>query len=393
MAQEHSFSVFVEPASADEICASIFDRFTENGELVAIPVVGADGSVMGILRRTDFLVKLADRYGRPLFEKRDVTLLMDAKPLRVETATSVEELNQLLSVDETGALRDGFIVEHEGLYVGIGTANTILQANMRRAEERMVQLERAQIEAEAANRAKTNFLANMSHELRTPLNAIIGFSEIIINNISGSGMDQKHSGYVTDIRDSGQHLLNVINSILDMSKLEANAFALREDYESPAQISQQAMRIVEGQASRDNIRLLMDTGSVDCDLYADIQVMRQILLNLLSNAVKFSPSGSVVKVQLSINDSGALEIAVIDQGEGMDADALVQVMKPFVQADGKRARRHQGTGLGLPLVKAFTAAHDGEFILESEVGVGTCAKVILPASRVTTNAEADRDMI
>ncbi|RMB04457.1 ATP-binding protein [Eilatimonas milleporae] len=373
-------ATLVPPVLPQDLCAKVYDRFTDDAGLVAIPVV-ENGRPVGLMRRADFLVKLADRYGRPLFERRPVTTLMDAAPLLVETQTSIEDLNTLLVTEQQAAIQHGFIVVDNGIYKGIGTAYTLLQANMEKAQERMQALERAQLEAEAANRAKSNFLANMSHELRTPLNAIIGFSEFIIEGMKKGTDMTEHMGYVGDIRDSGQHLLNVINSILDMSKLEANAFELREDYEDPVIIAEQAVRIIAGQAKTHDVTVVLEGDETLCDLFADLQVVRQILLNLLSNAVKFSPAGGKVRLVLGGTEDGGIQFRVIDKGPGMSETDLARVMQPFVQADGAFARRHEGTGLGLPLVNAFAEAHGGSFRLESALGVGTTAIVTFPPSR------------
>lgn len=363
-----------------ELCGRIYERFTADANLAAI-AVARQGRPLGLLKRVDFLCKLADRFGRPLYEAKPVTALMDANPVVIEETASVERLNALLVADNGGALQHGFIVTENGFYKGIGTATTLLQANMVRAEQRMAALEVAQIQAEAASRAKTEFLANMSHELRTPLNAIIGFSDFLISEFDRGRDVSNICGYMQDIRSSGRHLLSVINSILDMSKIEAGAFSLNEDYCSPQELADQVLGVMEGMALVKNISLRAVGFEGDLDLFVDIRVMKQALMNLISNAIKFSSDNASVLLELFQLPSGELEICVCDNGPGMTQESLKRVLEPFVQAENGYDKRFEGSGLGLPLVKAFTEAHDGQFALESTQGVGTRARIRLPANR------------
>jgi two-component system cell cycle sensor histidine kinase PleC len=370
----------IAPVPPHATCGEVYERFHTDPVLVAIPVVTGDKPV-GVLKRIDFLIRLADRYGRPLYEKRPVAELMDASPLVIENNVALDQLNRALVGENKDSLQAGFIVVEDGVYVGIGTAYTLLKVNMERAERRMKDLEVARMEAEAATRARTQFLANMSHELRTPLNAIIGFAEFIMSEDVRGRDIRDHRGYIGDIRDSGKHLLGMINSILDLSKLEASAFVLREDYEAPREITGQVVRMMEGMAKARDIVLEHKSSGHQYDLHADIQVVKQVLINLISNAIKFSPTGSHVRITDRISPDGCIEFLVADKGPGMTADVLKRVMQPFVQADSGLARKHDGTGLGLPLVNAFVEAHGGKFQLSSKVGEGTVAHVVFPAER------------
>ncbi len=376
-------SVLVTPVSKDEQCGVVYDRFCEEDELVAIPVV-EKGRPIGLLKRLDFLTKLADRFGRPLFEAKPVTVLMDAEPVMVEESYTLDVMNALMMADE-GALRNGFIVMQNGYYVGIGTAAELLKANMVRAKKRMQALEFAQSKAESASQAKSQFLANMSHELRTPLNAIIGFSELILGRPEIQDKPKQITSYVGDIHHSGKHLLVVINSILDMSKIEAGSFQLNEDYYSPVELADQVIRIMEGMACTKKISLEVKGFPHDEDLLIDIQVMKQALINLVSNAIKFSPGGSTVTLEYMNFDYDGARIVVADNGPGMDKTCLQQVLEPFVQAETGHDRRFEGSGLGLPLVKAFIEAHGGRFVLKSDVGIGTRAAIYLPPERCRQN--------
>ncbi len=375
----------VPPVSPDTPCGVVFERFQADSNLVAIPVT-VKGVPKGLLKRTEFLIGFGDRFGRALFEKRPVTALMDSDPLMVDERLTVERLHEMLISDNRDALQDGFIVTEDGFYKGIGTSYTLLQLNMKRAEQRMLELDEARMEAEAATRSRSQFLANMSHELRTPLNAVIGFADFILAEKGrGRSVDDVWT-YVADIRDSGTHLLGVINSILDFSKLEANAFNLREDYEAPQEIIHRVVRMMTAAAKSRSIRLMVDAEDLGVELHADIQVTKQILINLVSNAIKFSPSESEIHVSHKLTTAKQIEFVVLDNGPGMSEEVLDKVMEPFEQADAGLARRHEGTGLGLPLVKAFTEAHGGTFRLESAVGSGTRGIVTFPPDRTVDQA-------
>ena len=249
----------------------------------------------------------------------------------------------------------------------------------RRAEQGLKQ---ATESAELANRAKTKFLANMSHELRTPLNAIIGFSEIMRDGMFGPLGNERYREYAVDIHDSGRHLLNVIDDILDISKIEAGRYAIEEQEIDLAEVLHWSAEMMRARTmdKRQKVSLyLLDDMPNIC---ADQRAMRQIMLNLLSNAAKFTPADGRIDIALSLTDAGDLSVAVRDTGIGIPADKLDEVMEPFGQVDDTNAREHGGTGLGLPITKSLIEMHDGSFRLESTIGSGSTATMTLPASRL-----------
>lgn len=256
----------------------------------------------------------------------------------------------------------------------------------RRAEQGLKQ---ATESAELANRAKTKFLANMSHELRTPLNAIIGFSEIMRDGMFGPLGNERYREYAVDIHDSGRHLLNVIDDILDISKIEAGRYAIEEQEIDLAEVLHWSAEMMRARTTdkrqKVSLYLLDDMPSI-C---ADQRAMRQIMLNLLSNAAKFTPADGKIDIVLSLTDSGDLSIAVRDTGIGIPADKLNEVMEPFGQVDDTNARQHGGTGLGLPITKSLIEMHGGLFRLESTIGVGTMATMTLPASRLIWTKQSE----
>jgi len=248
-------------------------------------------------------------------------------------------------------------------------------------------LRRAKEEAELASRTKTEFLANMSHELRTPLNAIIGFAEIMYGEVFGALGDARYGEYAADIRDSGQHLLNLINDLLDVSKIEFGKVELTEETVDLATIIDSCMRLMRDRADQAGLDLTAHTSSDLPYLHADARRLKQILLNLMSNAVKFTPAGGRVTVRATVDEDG-IKIAVSDTGIGIAPHDLEKALRPFGQIDSRMTRKYQGSGLGLPLTKSMIELHGGSLRLESAVGRGSTATLSLPAARLVAPTTA-----
>jgi signal transduction histidine kinase len=238
--------------------------------------------------------------------------------------------------------------------------------------------------AEAANRTKSEFLANMSHELRTPLNAVIGFSEMIKVEMFGP-VSERYRGYATDIFNSGSHLLELINEILDLSKLEAGQFELTEEDVDLAEMILACLHLVEAQAQKSKIRISTALDPEVRLIRADDRRMRQILINLLSNAVKFTPEGGKIRVSSFLKNDG-LAIEVSDTGIGIAAEDMAKVMTSFGQVESKISRKYEGSGLGLPLAKHLVELHGGTMTIESQVDVGTTVTIVLPSDRIVHRA-------
>jgi len=244
------------------------------------------------------------------------------------------------------------------------------------------ELSQAKQRAEAASRMKTEFLANVSHELRTPLNSIIGFSEMIDNEAHGPIGHDKYRSYIRDINASGQHLLGVVNDILDISKIEVGEFELQEDQVDVAEIIETSLRIVHERAERAGIGVTSQVAPALPVLRGDARRVRQILLNLLSNSIKFTASGGRVSVRAANAPAGGVTVSVTDSGIGIAAEDIEKAMMPFGQVDGRLNRKYEGTGLGLPLAKSLTELHGGRLTLQSVVGEGTTVTLEFPAARV-----------
>jgi cell cycle sensor histidine kinase DivJ len=243
-------------------------------------------------------------------------------------------------------------------------------------KDQEAEMQRARKLAEDASMAKSRFLATIGHELRTPLNAIVGFSEMMTSGVVGD-LRPAHKEYATLIHQSGTHLIDVVNMLLDMSRLEAGKFELQTDSFQPDALVVPCLQMVDAMARERSVRLMTDVPKMLPMLVADERACRQILINLLTNAIKFSHEHSVVT--LSIRRQGRfINISVGDQGIGMDEDAVSRIGEPFFQVQEGLSRRYEGTGLGLSIVKGLVELHDGTLHANSMPGQGTTMTVLLP---------------
>ncbi len=261
-----------------------------------------------------------------------------------------------------------FRTEKDALIAELETAKAMSDEARRRAEE--------------ANLAKSRFLASMSHELRTPLNAILGFSEVMASEVLGPMGNPTYRDYARDVHDSGQHLLGLINEILDLSRIEAGRYQLNEEPVALLSVVEDCCHMMELRARNKGIRIVQDFESALPRLFADERAMRQITLNLLSNAIKFTPTGGEVRVRVGWTAGGGQYVSVKDNGPGIPADEIPVVLSAFGQGSIAIKSAEQGTGLGLPIVQGLVAMHGGEFDLQSKLREGTEAIAIFPPTRV-----------
>ena len=253
-------------------------------------------------------------------------------------------------------------------------------------EVRNADLDAARRAAEQASHAKSEFLATMSHELRTPLNAILGFSDLQCRELLGPIGHPRYREYAADIHASGEHLLDLITTILDISKAEAGKLEIEPVDVDPGLVLEATLPLIRTQAEAKRIRIVPDLPPVPLICRADPRALKQILLNLLSNAVKFTNEDGMVTVRLRQPGADEIEIVVRDTGIGIAADDLPRLMKPFEQETRGYSQRQGGTGLGLPLVDALVRLHGGTLRIESTVAVGTTATVCLPVSATARRA-------
>jgi len=248
--------------------------------------------------------------------------------------------------------------------------------------QRERQLIAAKEEAEAANRAKSSFLANMSHELRTPLTAIIGFAEVIADQHYGADAGERYRESATYIKASGQHLLRLVNDVLDVSKLAAGQLELAESVVDLAALLRECIGLLGSEAQQKKVTIVADLPADLPKLLAGELRLKQVFLNLLSNAVKFSRQGGRVSVAAEVSEAGALAVRLADQGIGMKPQDIPVALEPFRQIDNALSRPYEGTGLGLPLAKMLVEKHGGTLAVDSTLGVGTTVTVTLPAERL-----------
>jgi len=269
--------------------------------------------------------------------------------------------------------RLGTLLEHR--YSGLA----LLEAK-HQAEKAAIVANEAMLKAKAADRTKSKFLANMAHELRTPLNAIIGFSEIIkLDNIQPKENYPKYAKY---IHDSGSLLLKIINSILDIARIEAGKIELDEQIVSLDELIQSTITTIHPIAEKRFIDITCDILLVPARVRVDCVKFKQVMLNLLSNAVKFTEPGGRIQIGSVIETRGDLVISIRDTGIGIPPEQVEKVLEPFEQVEDHLTRRHEGTGLGLPIARSLIELHGGELVLSSDVGIGTTATLWLPRDRV-----------
>ncbi len=266
---------------------------------------------------------------------------------------------------------------------------TIMDITVRKQMEISLRLSKEQ--ADAANHAKSTFLANMSHELRTPLNAIIGFSQMMDQEMFGPLGHTKYAEYIRDIHFSARHLLDIINEVLDMSKIEAGRVELDESDVDIVDVIDNVVRLMAARSVDRQLQFNVQVPPSFPKLYADQRLIMQILINLVSNAVKFSKPKGVVEISAQLLPDEDMQLIVRDYGVGIPKDKIKEALEPFGQIHEAvlATQEHQGTGLGLPLARAMTELHGGNLVIDSDVDQGTTVYITFPARRVLAGKYAN----
>jgi signal transduction histidine kinase len=297
-------------------------------------------------------------------------------------------------VEKALAVPGGELGLPDGRWLGVSRSATsdggfvVIVSDISVLKERELMLQNAKEQAEAANRAKTEFLGNMGHELRTPLNAVIGFSEIIAKEMFGPVGQPSYKDFATDIQRSGNHLLGIINDILDIAKCEGGNLQITPE---PVDLDELFTVCAEAQrAACERGQLTLTVTPLDAPMWllADPSRIRRILQHLLSNAVKFTPAGGKIELTASRQAAGWIAVTVSDTGIGMREEDIPKALAPFGQIDGSLSRKYEGAGLGLPLCQVFAALHGGKLAIQSEPGRGTTVTVVLPEAIHETQSQA-----
>ncbi len=357
-----------------------YNILSRTPELPGIAIVDGD-EIVGFVDRISLLNRFSQHLMRDFYFRRSITLVMDREPLIIDAGAPISLLAERMSHEKPEALTAGYIITRNGRYAGIGTALAMMRANVEEAGLRAMELDAARNAAEQASHAKSLFLANMSHEFRTPLNAVIGFAEVLKLPAYGA-LSPQQSEYVEDIRLSGQHLLNLVNEILELSKAEVGKLDLHEEPTPLDALIEDCVRLTHIRARQVGLTLVRLPPRDGIDLLIDPVKARQILMNLLTNAIKFTPATGRIVLGAEAMPCGGVEIAVADTGIGMSADQIERAFEPFVQIDNRFNRQYEGTGLGLPLSRRLIELHGGSLRLESTPGVGTTARLYIPPERV-----------
>jgi PAS domain S-box-containing protein len=329
-----------------------------------------------LIGRTDFDVIASEEAA--VFRAIDIRMFAQGGPEENEEALTSPDGTQYWVLTRKSLLE----LPGQGRYI-VGMMSDITER--KRMEQDLIAAQTLAVEAkevaEEANRAKSQFLANMSHELRTPLNAVIGFSEVIKGERFGAITEPRYREYAEDIHRSGVHLLQLINDILDLTKIEAGKYELRDAEFDLVTAILEGVRMVRDLANHNGLMLRHMIPSDLPFLLGDERAIKQIIVNFLSNAVKFTPSGGIVEIAARLDADQAIVLSVTDTGIGMAHKDIPRALSPFRQLESSWGRKYEGTGLGLPLVKALIELHGGRLQIDSVPGRGTTVAAYFPASR------------
>jgi len=366
----------IAPTTPETTGAVMYEMFEADPDMMAVAVVNASGAPMGLIERSQFMLKFGSMHGRNLFAGRSVTLLMDESPLTVDHLTPISAFTDGALSQGPSDLLKGFIVVADGRYLGVGSVLSLLQAAHAESSRQAVLLRDSVEAAEAANRAKSSFLAMMSHEIRTPLNGVLGMTQAMAMD----PLSEQQRVRLDVVRQSGEALLAILNDILDLSKIESGKLTLESIDFDLGDIMRGAHSAFTALANKKGLSFSLDISGAEGVYRGDPTRVRQILYNLISNALKFTETGEI-KVWAEPIQQG-LRLAVSDTGVGIDPDKLASLFTKFTQADASTTRRFGGTGLGLSICRDLAEMMGGDIEAHSALGQGATFYVTLQIHRV-----------
>ena len=379
-----------EPITPDLSCGAVYDIFFRDDSCTIVAIV-EDGVPIGLLSRYEFFLKFASRFGRALYEKKPISVLLTDPPFEVDCEMSVDELSETFSGKLGAATHQGFVVTRDGKYLGVGNGVSLLKANVSQTAKRAAELERARREAESADQAKSAFLATMSHELRTPLNGVLGMNGLLLD----TDLDETQRDYAETVQDSGNALLDILNEILDYSKLEAGRLELETVTMSLNKLVPGMLSLVDAHVMAKNLGASFFFDPKVPDLVrGDPGRLRQILLNLVSNAIKFTDRGGFSIEITQEEDLGkfcVLRFAVTDTGIGIEEAVRQKLFAPFIQADSSTSRKYGGTGLGLSICRQLVGLMGGDVGILSTPGKGSTFHFTVKLEKVDAVEELDTE--
>ena len=369
MSRIGDFASSIQPIGADTPGAVVFERFQDEPDTLVIAVVDDDNRPIGLIERNAFTLKMAAEFGRALYARRPASTFMDGSPRILDADLDAETLFQSMDAANLGSLLDGFVVTEDGAYVGVGAGVHVLQAGSaihRRRAEAMgrlaLDLARAEQEARASSRAKSEFLAVMSHEIRTPLNGVLGVAALMERELK----DEAMRPYVRTILDSGASLLRLLTDALDMSRAEAGLMAFETGPINLERLAADLNALWTPRALEKRLKLTINLDGADPEwVLGDEMRLKQLFNNLIGNALKFTQAGEVrVKLGAVCREGGVVLIATVDDsGPGVAEDATATIFDPF--NIGRAGRREgAGAGLGLAICRQIVERMDGQIAVE-----------------------------